>query len=447
MAFISHFTHSVIWGTPMVVCMLLVGILLTLSTRGILFRKSGIVARYTLCTLFQKQPTARGAVSPFAAVCTALAGTVGTGNIVGVALAIAVGGAGAVFWMWVSALAGMIIKYAEVTLAVFFRTRHENGSMVGGPMYYIRDGLHLPWLAGIFAVCGALAAFGIGAAVQANSLVGGITAVYPLSPALLGAVTALLAALVLIGGIRRISNMAQLLVPFMALLYLGGCILVLFVHRAALPAAFVSIFKDAFCGTAAVGGFAGSTVAHTCRVGIARGVFTHEAGMGSAPIAHAAADTDHPAKQGLWGTFEVFFDSIVMCTVTALVILSSGVWTLPVPQGEMSALAFKTAFAGGDILVAVALALFAFATVIAWYYYGEQCVHYLFPRRPAVWCIYQIVYVLLVYVGAVAKLETVWTFADLFNGMMAIPNLLALVLLSPQVRRLTDDFFGGTVKK
>ena len=377
--------------------------------------------RYTTKTLFQRADTSgagEGTISPFQAVCTALAATLGTGNIVGVALAVATGGPGSIFWLWLSALAGMVIKFCEVTLSVAYRTRNERGEIVGGPMYYISRGLGKTWLAMLFAAFGFLASFGIGASVQANSLAGSVNATFGVPLPVIGAVVALLAGLVLIGGITRIAQITEKLVPFAAIFYLLGAAAVLVVNAGEIPAAIAQIFRDAFTGTAATGGFLGATVMYACRVGMSRGVFTHEAGMGSAPIAHASADTDHPARQGLW------------------VIITSGLWHADpmMSEGAMSSAAFGQSIPGGQYIVTVGLMLFAFATLIAWYYYGEKCVEYLFRKsraqRVAV-RVYQVAYVAMVFAGCVTNLDVVWEFADCFNGLMAIPNLIALIALSP----------------
>ena len=440
---------NVLWGIPMVVLMIGTGVFLLFVTRGVTFTRFRTVMRYTTKTLFQrrdKSEVGEGSISPFQAVCTALAGTMGTGNIVGVALAVATGGPGSLFWLWVSALAGMVIKYCEVTLAVAYRTTNERGEVVGGPMYYITRGLGKRWLALLFAAFGFLASFGIGASVQANSLAGAVNDSFGVPLPVIGAVAALLAGLVLIGGITRIASVTEVLVPFVAVFYLVGAVVVLVTNAVRIPAAFAMIFEGAFTGTAATGGFLGATVMYACRVGMSRGVFTHEAGMGSAPIAHASADNDHPARQGLWGTFEVFFDSIVMCTITGLVILTSGLWRADpmMSEGAMSSAAYEQSIPGGPYVVAVGLVLFAFATLIAWYYYGEKCVEYLFKNRSGVRVairVYQVAYVAMVFAGCVASLDTVWVFADLFNGLMAVPNLIALICLAPVIRRLSDDRF------
>lgn len=447
MDFIAKLNDNVIWGLPMVILMIGTGILLTIMTKGVIFTKFHIVMRYTTKTLFKKVDKSQveeGAITPFQAVCTALAATVGTGNIVGVALAIATGGPGAVFWLWISALIGMVIKYCEVTLSQAYRTLNDKGEIVGGPMYYITKGMGMKWLAILFAIFGGFASFGIGASVQANALAGGVNATFGVSTKVIGIVVAVLGALIFIGGIKRIANVTELLVPFMSILYIVGAIIVLVINVTGIPEAFVLIVKNAFTGTAATGGFLGASVMYACRIGMARGVFTHEAGMGSAPIAHASADNDHPARQGLWGAFEVFFDSIVMCTVTALVILTSGLWHDAAYVGDtraMSSQAFENAFTGGQYIVTVGMCLFAFATIVAWYYYGEKCIEYLSKGNKVVKIIYQIIYTAMIYVGCVASLDAVWEFADLFNGLMAVPNLIALIVLIPVIKRLSDDFF------
>ncbi len=448
MNLIGFLNDKILWGPPMVILMIGTGIFLTVLTKGVVFTRFNIVLRYTVRTLFRKscepEPD-EGAITPFQAVCTALAATVGTGNIVGVAVAIAAGGPGAIFWLWVSALMGMVIKYCEVTLSQTYRTTNEQGENVGGPMYYIDKGMDNKKLARLFAFFGAMASCGIGASVQANALAGGLNTAFGMHLRTVGVVVAFLGALIFIGGIRRIANVTEFLVPFMSVLYIGGALVALAVNITEIPAAFARIFRDALTGSAAMGGFAGASVMYACRIGMARGVFTHEAGMGSAPIAHASASNDHPARQGLWGAFEVFFDSVVMCTITALVILTSGLWYDPAHVGDgrgMSATAFENAFPFGAYIVTVGLVLFAFATIVAWYYYGEKCVEYLFKGSKVALRIYQAIYTVMIYVGCVASLDAVWEFADLFNGLMAVPNMVALVALSAGIKRLSDDFFA-----
>lgn len=445
--FIGNLNDNVVWGLPMVILMIGTGLFLTFLTKGVIFTKFNVVMRYTTKTLFQKVDKTQleeGAITPFQAVCTALAATVGTGNIVGVALAIATGGPGAVFWLWISALVGMVIKYCEVTLSQAYRTTNAKGEICGGPMYYISKGMGVKWLAVLFAFFGGFASLGIGASVQANALAGGVNASFGVPTWIIGIVVAVLGALIFIGGIKRIATVTEFLVPFMSILYIVGALVVLVINIEQIPEAFMLIFKNTFTGTSAVGGFLGASVMYACRVGMARGVFTHEAGMGSAPIAHASASTDHPARQGLWGAFEVFFDSIVMCTITALVILTSNLWYDPALVDDtraMSSLAFENAFPGGQYIVTVGLCLFAFATIVAWYHYGEKCIEYLSKGNRFVKLIYQIIYTLMVYWGCVASLDAVWEFADLFNGLMAVPNLIALIALSPVIKRLSNDFF------
>lgn len=445
--FVGKLNDNVIWGLPMVLLMIGTGVFLLFLTKGVIFTKFHVVMRYTTKTLFKKRDKTQveaGAISPFQAVCTALAATVGTGNIVGVALAIATGGPGAVFWLWISALVGMVIKYCEVTLSQAYRTTNDRGEIVGGPMYYISKGMGKKWLAILFAIFGAFASLGIGASVQANALAGGVNATFEIQTWVIGIVVAVLGGLIFIGGIKRIATVTELLVPFMSILYIVGALVVLVINIGQIPNAFALIIKNTFTGTAAMGGFLGASVMYACRIGMARGVFTHEAGMGSAPIAHASASTDHPARQGLWGAFEVFFDSVVMCTITALVILTSGLWYDAAYVGDtraMSAQAFENAFAGGQYVVTVGMCLFAFATIIAWYYYGEKCIEYLSRGNKIVRLLYQIVYTLMIFWGCVASLDAVWEVADLFNGLMAIPNLIALIALASVIKRLGNDFF------
>ncbi len=446
MDFLEGLNDNIIWGVPMMILMIGTGLYLTFVTKGVIFRRFGTVLRHTAVTLFQKrekEDKESGGISSFQAVCTALAATVGTGNIVGVALAVAVGGPGAMFWLWVSALVGMVIKYCEVTLSVAYRTKNSKGEIVGGPMYYISRGLGTKWMAVLFALLGFLASFGIGASVQANSLAGSIHETFEIPTWIVGLVVAVIAALVLIGGISRIAQVTEILVPFMAVFYIAGALLVLIIQAEAIPAALVSIFKGAFTGTSATGGFLGASAMYACRIGMARGIFTHEAGMGSAPIAHASANIDHPARQGLWGAFEVFLDSIVMCTITGLVIITSGLWYADegMDKGAMSAAAFENAFSGGKYIVTIGLVLFAFATIIAWYYYGEKCVEYLFKENRTAIRLYQVAYTVFVFIGCVSSLDSVWEFADLFNGLMAVPNLIALIALAPVIKRLSADFF------
>ena len=432
---------NIIWGIPMLILMLGTGLFLVVRTKGVIFTHFGTVMANTLKSILKKQTNDEdGMITPFQAVCTALAATVGTGNIVGIAVAISVGGPGAIFWMWLCAVLGMVTKFCETTLAVAYREKNEKGDYVGGPMYYISKGLGWKKTAFAFCVFAVIASFGVGNMVQANAVSGGLVSAFQIPTYATGIALAALVGLVIIGGIKRIATVAEKLVPFMAVMYIAAAIVVLILNAEKIPAAFGMILKDAFTGTAAVGGFAGSTMLYAARIGVARGVFTNEAGLGSAPIAHASANTDHPARQGCWGAFEVFFDTIVMCTITALVVITSGLWNVSGMDGtHISLTAFHNAIPGGEYVVSVGIVLFAFATIIAWYYYAEKALEYIAGSRAVK--IYQIVFVVLVFVGCVAEIDVVWELADLFNGLMAIPNLITLIALSTTIVKLTKDFF------
>ena len=440
MELIKSLNSNIFWGTPMLTLMLTLGIYLTAATRGRLFLKFGNVLKCSISAMFGKGEN-ENAVSPFAAVSTALAATVGTGNIVGVALAIRTGGPGAVFWMWVSAFFGMAIKYTEVALAVNYRVKNESGGFSGGPMYYMANGLGFRQLAAAFSFFGFLSSFGIGNMVQANSLSAGAQALFGLSKPICGIILSILCAAVLIGGIKRISSVAEILVPFMAFFYMLCAALVLFINRAALPRAFSDIIECAFSPASAAGGFLGASVSYSMRIGVSRGLFTNEAGLGSAPIAHAAAETNHPARQGCLGIFEVFFDTIVMCTVTALVILTSGVWQAPqsADGGLLAHAAFSAAIPLGGEIVSLGLILFAFASIIAWYYYGEKCFEFIFGKKNI--SVYRIFYVGACFFGCVLRSGAVWEAADALNALMALPNLVSLFFFFGKIREITDDFF------
>lgn len=441
MPIIEFINQHILWGVPMLLIMLFTGAHLTAATQGMIFRRFGTMIKYTAGTIFAKSKSgSSGSITPFQAVSTALAATVGTGNIAGVSAAIAVGGPGAVFWMWIPALLGMVTKYSEVTLAVAYRRQNKQGERIGGAMYYIADGLGRRKPAIFFSICGCICAFGIGNMVQINSLSNAVTSTFGLNSAAVGIITALLAAVVLSGGIKRIAASTEIIVPFMAAFYIMGTIIVLCVNIKEVPNALLLIFKCAFTDTAARGGFAGASVMMAMRIGTARGVFTNEAGLGSAPTAHAAAETDHPSRQGLWGAFEVFLDTIVMCTLTALAILTSGVWTFNgLSETEFTQAAFAKSFNGGGHIVTLCLIVFAFETVIAWYYYGEKFLEFIAGGRFKKF--YLALYLLVIVAGSIAPVSVVWELADFVNGLMALPNLLALNLLAPAVRRLTEDFF------
>jgi AGCS family alanine or glycine:cation symporter len=389
--------------------------------------------------IWDKERGHEGDISHFQALMTALAATVGIGNIVGVATAITLGGPGAVFWMWMTGLVGMVTKYSEAVLAVKYREHGPHG-MRGGPMYYISKGVGLPWLGTLFAVFTALAAFGIGNMTQANATAGILQTVFGAQPWVTGLVLMVLTALVILGGIKSIGRFTSFLVPFMILGYVISSLAVLALNAAEIPHAFALIFRHAFTPFAAAGGVAGATVAAAMRFGIARGVFSNESGLGSAPIAAAAARTHDPVKQALVSMTQTFIDTLVVCTMTALVILTATSWTEGVSAGELTSASFaETLGVAGRIIVAVATALFAYSTLIGWNYYGEKAIEYLLGPRSI--RIYRIVFIAMVMVGAMVKLETVWNFSDLMNGMMAIPNLIGLLLLSKVIKDETDRYF------
>jgi AGCS family alanine or glycine:cation symporter len=430
---------SVVWGEYILIPLLaLVGIYLSLGLRLVPWRYLG----YAIRLLWRpSKPGAQGEISPFQALMTALSATIGTGNIAGVATAIYFGGPGAIFWMWVIALVGMATKYSEALLAVKFRQVDRNGQYVGGPMYYIKNGLGENWklLGGAFALFGMIAAFGIGNMVQSNSVADVLSSAYSIPPSATGLGIALVAGLVIIGGVRRIADVAGRLVPIMAVSYFVAAITILFFNAEAVPEAFATIIGHAFNGSAAEGGFLGATVWMAVRWGFARGIFSNEAGLGSAAIAHAAAKTNSPVHQGMVAMLGTFIDTIIMCTLTGLVIVVTGAWQSGEQGASMSALAFSSALGDpGRHVVSVGLAIFAFTTIIGWSYYGERCAAYLFGV--AIIPFYRIVWITAIVFGAIFKLGLVWAFADLFNGLMALPNLIALLLLSPVVFAETKNY-------
>lgn len=445
------------WGVPAMVCILGVGLYLSLRTRFLQIRKFPLAIRSTLGRMFQKKTAQDGAMTPFQAVCTALAATVGTGNIAGVAGAIAIGGPGAVFWMWVSALLGMCTKFAEVTLAVHFRERNAQGDYVGGPMYYIKNGLSRRWywLAVLYSVFGVFTVFGTGNATQVNTITASINTAlssYGLLPAdavtlcrwIIGVAIALILMLVLLGGIKRIGRVTERLVPFMALLYVALALGVVVLNAGRIPAVLGAIVTGAFSPMAVTGGIVGSFFT-SMQKGVARGIFSNEAGLGTGSIAHACADTQEPVRQGLFGIFEVFADTIVICTLTALVILLSGV---PVSYGqaagaELTISGFVATYGNWvTIFTAVAMCCFAFSTIIGWGLYGARCVEFLFSSRAI--APFMVVYSLVAILGATADLGLLWSIAETFNGLMSIPNLIALFLLSGTLLRLVRGALDGS---
>jgi AGCS family alanine or glycine:cation symporter len=437
----NSWLNGYVWGWPMIVLLVGTGTLLTVITGGAQFRYLGFALREVLGKLTQKS-AGPGEVSPFQAVATALASTVGVGNIAGVATAISIGGPGALFWLWVSGILGMCTKFAEIVIALHYRQTDAAGQMRGGAMYVLRNGLGMPWLGAVFAGLVSLAAFGIGNMVQSNSVAASLQSSFGINPSITGVVLAILTAAVILGGIKRIGQFTEYLVPFMALFYLGGGLFILVRFASEIPAALSLVFTSAFSGAAATGGFAGSTIMLAMRYGIARGLFSNEAGLGSAPLVHAAAKTDHPVRQGLYGIFEVFVDTILVCTTSGMVLLVTGVWSGGGTGAALAGEAFSTGLPGtwGNIVVTTSLVLFAFSTVIGWSYYGETGIVYLLGPKAVM--PYKIAWLVFIYLGAVGSLHLVWDIADTLNGLMAIPNLIAVLGSLGLLRRLMREFFS-----
>ena len=453
---INSVVNNFIWGVPAMLCIFGVGLYLSIRTNFLQIQKFPYAIKTTIGRMFRKKNASDGALTPFQAVCTALAATVGTGNIAGVAGAIAIGGPGAVFWMWVSALLGMCTKFAEVTLAVQFREKNANGDLVGGPMYYIKNGLGKKWLwlAYLFAAFGVLTVFGTGNATQVNTITTAVNSALlnyhvisesavDTSNLIIGIIITILVGMILLGGIKRIGQVTEKLVPFMALLYIVLAIGVVVINIRVLPAVFVSIVRGAFQPSAVTGGVVGSMFL-SMKKGVSRGIFSNEAGLGTGSIAHACADTRKPVKQGMFGIFEVFADTIVICTLTALVILCSQV---PINYGaaagaELTIQGFTSVY--GDwvsIFTALAMCCFAFSTILGWGLYGARCIEFLFSEK--VIKPFMVAYALVAILGATANLGLMWSIAETFNGLMAIPNLIALFLLSGIVVKLVKDYFAS----
>ena len=452
---INTAVNNFIWGVPAMVCIIGVGLYLSIRTGFLQIRKFPYAIRTTIGRMFRKKDASDGAITPFQAVCTALAATVGTGNIAGVAGALAIGGPGAVFWMWVSALLGMCTKFSEVTLAVQFRETNADGELVGGPMYYIKNGLPKcwHWLAYLFAAFGVLTVFGTGNATQVNTITTAINSAltnYGLlkpdqistSNLIIGIVITIMIAMILLGGIKRIGQVTEKLVPFMALLYIVLALGVILLNLHVVPSVFASIIEGAFHPSAVTGGVVGSLFL-SMKKGVSRGIFSNEAGLGTGSIAHACADTRKPVKQGMFGIFEVFTDTILICTLTALVILCSQV-SIPYGQAAGAELTIQgfTATYGNwvSIFTAVAMCCFAFSTILGWGLYGARCIEFLFSSK--ITKPFMVVYSLVAILGATADLGLMWNIAETFNGLMAIPNLIALFLLSGTVVKLTKAYFA-----
>ena len=426
------------WGPLMLALLLGTGLYLSLGLRFMTIRKLPAGLRLLLQG---REGKGDGDISPFSALMTSLSATIGTGNIAGVATAIALGGPGALFWMWMTALVGLATKYAEAVCAVRFREQDAQGNYSGGPMYYIKNGLHRRWhwLGFAFALFGSLAGFGIANTVQSNSVSQVLHDSFSVPPLVTGLVLMLLVGAVVLGGIRRIARVASWLVPMMALSYVLMSLVVIVVNLEAVPGAIVTIVESAFNPVAATGGFAGATVWAALRFGVARGIFSNEAGLGSAPIAHAAARTDQPVQQGMIAMLGTFIDTLIICTMTGLVIVITDVWPSGISGASLTSMAFANAFPGGQYIVTLGLCLFAFTTMIGWSFYGERCVVFLFGTRGIL--PFRIAWVLAIPVGTVVELNMVWLIADTLNAFMAIPNLIALILLGPLVFKITREYF------
>lgn len=432
--------NGIVW-TVMMFVLLGSGIVLTVATRGVQFRKLDFSIKEVLGKLFSKSQ-GEGTVKPFQALATALASTVGVGNIAGVATAISLGGPGALFWLMVSGVLGMATKFSEIAVALNYRERDAGGTMRGGAMYVLKNGLKMPWLGSVFAFLTAIAAFGLGNMVQSNSLAASLNKSFGVTPWITGAVLAAFVAVVILGGIQRIADVTQFLVPFMCVLYIGGALVVVFLNIGEIPAVIRLVLDSAFTGTAAVGGFAGASIKAALTQGIKKGLFSNEAGLGSAPMVHASAVTDHPIRQATYGIFEVFVDSVVICTLTGFVVLTTGAWETGEAGAAMSAEAFARGLPGewGHLVVTISVLTFAFSTLLGFSYYGETAVTYLLGTRATV--PYRLAWVAFTYIGAIFSLNLVWDIADTMNGLMALPNLIGVLGSLGVLLRLMNEFFA-----
>ncbi|MBQ7283239.1 MAG: sodium:alanine symporter family protein [Oscillospiraceae bacterium] len=449
---INSAINSFVWGPIMLALLIGTGIYLTVRTGFVQVKWFGYIMKNTVGSLFHKDESDHGNnLSPFQAVTTALAGTVGTGNIAGVTGAIFVGGPGAVFWMWVSAFFGMCTKYAEIALAMHYRVTDEKGVHKGGPMYYIENGLgkNWKWLASIFAILGGLASFGIGNIAQSSEIAGAMKGLFGFNPLFTGVLLSIIVAFVVIGGVKRIGQVTSLMVPFMAIFYIIAGIIVIVIRIDQVPAALASIISSAFSFEAVGGGVFGYAIMVAMKQGFARGVFSNEAGLGSAPIAHAASSTEEPAQQAIWGVFEVFFDTIVICTITGLTVVLSGIELgsealgAYASKGAAAVYAFNSVLPGtlGGTIIQISLLFFALSTIFSWAYYGERCWGYLTKNNKVFDITYKVIFILFCIVGATGSGTLMWDIADTLNGMMAIPNLIALLLLSNVVIKITKEYF------
>ncbi|MGI6065291.1 MAG: alanine/glycine:cation symporter family protein [Bacillota bacterium] len=428
-----------VWGVPLLVLLVGTGLFLTLRLRFLSFRKLPLALKMVFTRSESKGEA--GDITHFQALMTALAATIGTGNIVGVATAVFAGGPGAVFWMWVTALVGMATKYGEAVLAVKYRIVDDKGEMAGGPMYYLERGLKMKWLGVLFAVFGAIAAFGIGNMVQSNSVAGALKDTFNLPLPMAGIILALCVGVVTLGGIKSIGRVSEWVVPIMAVIYVAGALVILLINVKAIPSALGLIFESAFTGHAAVGGFLGATIKQAIQMGVARGVFSNESGLGSAPIAAAAAKTDYPVRQALVSMTGTFLDTIIVCSMTGLVLVVTGAWASGKEGVEMTRLAFGSGLPGdwGGFIVSFGIIFFAYSTILGWSYYGEKCMEYLFGLKLIL--PYRILFVIIVFIGSIMKLDLVWGIADIMNGLMAVPNLIGLLGLSGVIVAETKLFF------
>lgn len=446
---INRRVNGFVWGPVMIVLMLLIGAYFSVFTGFFQVRRCGLWLRHTLLAIFcnkevhdKRDPKS---ISQFQAVATALAGTLGTGNIVGVATAITAGGVGAIFWMWVSAFWGMMTKYAENVLGNHYRYKNKNGVWVGGPMIYIERGLHCRPLALLFALFCVIASFGIGNMTQANSISGALFSSLHIAPLSTGIIVAMLTAFVILGGIKRIASVTEKFVPLMAVLYTAGGIAIIIFNRQNVPSALQAIFTQAFSTEAVAGGVGGYVMMNAIRFGVARGIFSNEAGLGSSVIVNSASNVKEPVHQGCWGIFEVFVDTIVMCTITALAIITSGAYLTDADGAALSIAAFSSGFGSfGSVFVSIAITFFAFSTILGWSYYGERALQYLFGEKLVL--PYKLLFIAMTTIGCVGNLQLVWSISDTFNGLMAIPNLIAVVCLSKKVFTITKEYLNRTAQ-
>ena len=442
--------NGFVWGPVMLTLLIGTGLFLSIRMKFAQFTKLGYSIKNTVGSLFKKDQHNKdeSGVSPFQAVATAMAGTIGTGSIAGIATAIVSGGPGAVFWMWISALLGMITKYSEIVLSLHFRKKNEKGEWVGGPMYYIKKGVKIKWvgttLAALFAIFTMCACLGTGNATQSNSIAGALNLTLGIPEIITGIVLTVIVGATILGGMKRISSINEKLVPFMAIFFVFCSLLAIIVNFRQVPQAFALIFKEAFNFKAAFGGAAGYGIMTAMRFGFARGVFSNEAGLGSAPIAHAASSAKSPVDQGLWGMFEASFTTIIICTLSALTILTTGIWeTSGISGAPLCIESFNAIIPGvGGIIVTLSTVFFALSTILGWAYYGEVSTQYLTKNNKKAVLIYRIVYVLMVFIGAVGSLDLIWSISETMNGLMAIPNLVGLISLSGVVTKLTRDYFN-----